>query len=114
MHKQSLLRRSLILALVASSVAWVVSPSYAAMNNPNPGGNTGGPSRSSPNPGGPSNPGGGGGGSGAGMPDAIRVLGPNDCPPGVASCHRKPKPPVVRFKARYVDQQRCTSRWRLV
>jgi len=115
MHRQFLLRTGFIAALAIGTIAGSVASSFAATSNPGAGNNSGpsGPSHGS----GPSNPGGGGGngGSGAGMPDAVRIVGPNDCPPSIAGCgHRKPRPPVVRIKTKFVDQQRCTNAWRLV
>lgn len=116
-RKQSFLRTGFIAALIVGSVAGSVSTSFAAASNPGNNGNSG-PSRSSPGGGGTSNPGGGGGGgggSGAGMPDAVRVVKPNDCPPSVAGCgQRRPPPPVVHVETKFVDMQRCTSSWRLV
>ncbi|CAM5763428.1 hypothetical protein LMIY3S_00809 [Labrys miyagiensis] len=112
MPRQYLLRTGLAALLVLGSLAGSVSSSFSATTGPGAG-NSG--SRGSSNPGGGNggNGGGFGGGSGAGMPDAVRVVAPNDCTPGAAACQRRP-PRVFRPSVKTVEQTRCSNYWRLV
>lgn len=106
MSRQSLLRTSLIAALILGSVAGSITTSFAATTG------RGGGSSSGGNGGGSSGGGasaGGGGGNGGGTSVEARLVATNpDCRTRVCN------PPPVYVPAKFVEPSRCTNVWRKV
>lgn len=107
MSRQSLLRTSLIAALILGSVAGSITTSFAATTGRG-GGNGGGGGSSG---GGASA--GGGGGNGGGTSEEARLVATNpDCRTRV--CNPPPRRPPVYVPATFVEPSRCTNVWRKV